>query len=94
MNNISLSKKNALGRVFWTLPKILREAIFKEARYIRRTQNNDSFRQYFFVNTHSNPEKLDSRLKEYMINVSSKFAGCFVRNELNNVALNWLAEAA
>ena len=92
--SINLSKKNALGRVFWSLPKSLREIIFKEARRIRKSKNNDSFRQYFFVNTHSNPEKLDSELKRYMVSVSSKFEGCFVSNSNNDIALNWLAEAA
>lgn len=88
-----LSKKNALGRVFWTLPKNLRDEIFKEDARIRKSSSKDCLRQYFFVNTKSNPEKLDSELKKFMIKISSKFEGCFVKNENNDAALEWLVES-
>lgn len=104
METINLTKKNALGRVFWTLPKEIREQIFKENARIRQIyrQNNtekqphhrDCLRQYFFLNTKSNPEKLDSELKKYMVTVSAKFDGCFVPNHLNDIALERLASAA
>jgi hypothetical protein len=90
-SNINLSKKNALGRVFWTLQREQREEIFTEAIRLRRTESRHSFRQYFFVNSHSNPARLDSRLKERMIGIDPKFAVCFVPNRLNDEALERLA---
>lgn len=93
METINLKKKNALGRVFWTLPKELREQIFKEDARIRQKVSRDCLRQYFFLNTKSNPEKLDSQLKKFMISVCSKFEDCFVSNAKNMVALEKLANA-
>jgi hypothetical protein len=94
MNNISLSKKNALGRVFWTLPKDLRNDIFVKAKDLGKIEKRDSLRQYFFLSTKSNPARLDSQLKAYMIKISPQFEGCFVPNKLNNQALDRLASAA
>lgn len=94
MNSISLAKKNALGRVFWTLPKKKREQIFHEAQFACRMKSRDNLRQYFFVNTKNNPAKIDSHLKGYMIKVCPKFKYCFVPNSEVNKALEKLAEAA
>ncbi len=92
--SINLSKKNALGRVFWTLPRELREDIFMEAKRIQTIENRHTFRQYFFINSQSNPERIDSQLKKYMIKKCSKFEGCFVANKNVHIALERLAEAA
>jgi hypothetical protein len=93
-DTINLSTKNALGRVFWTLPKDLREEIFQEAIRLRKNESRQSFRQYFFLNSKNNPARLDSKIKEVMIKTSPQFQGCFVPNKLNNQALERLASAA
>ena len=94
MRNVNLSKKNALGRVFWTLPRELREQIFIEAQTACNIKSRDNLRQYFFVNTKNNPEKLDSHLKTYMTSICPKFQHCFVRNDKVNTALEKLADLA
>ncbi|MEA5458725.1 hypothetical protein VB796_06745 [Arcicella sp. LKC2W] len=94
MNSVNLSKKNPLGRVFWTLPKELREQIFVVAITDCKIKSRHNLRQYFFVNAKHNPEKLDSHLKGYMIRVCPKFKYCFVPNSQADRALEQLAEAA
>ena len=93
-NNINLQTKNALGRIFWTLPKNLREEIFQEAFRLRKNESRHSFRQYFFLNSKNNPARLDSKIQEAMIKTSPQFQGCFVPNQLNHQALERLAKAA
>lgn len=90
--NINLSKKNALGRVFWSLPKSTREQIFFYAEKTDRRKSRNNFRQYFFINAKSNPKRIDPQIKAYMIEQCDKFTHCFVPNSKVNIALEILAE--